>query len=142
MRRILKLGAIIEQISFNSRTLGRVRPIFDPKLASFAEFQFTHPGKGATLNRQDIFSYAPVSIHAPWEGCDYNNLHILLEELLFQFTHPGKGATSIGRRFDLDLFSFNSRTLGRVRPFKDGVGNLAGKFQFTHPGKGATSLPP
>ena len=33
-------------------------------------FQFTHPGKGAThLHPHDEYKLA-VSIHAPWEGCD------------------------------------------------------------------------
>ena len=79
-------------------------------------FQFTHPGKGATsmvsptVARATSFNsrtlgrvrlslvYSPitvmsVSIHAPWEGCDYN-LSIRRDATLrFQFTHPGKGAT-------------------------------------------------
>ena len=79
---------------FNSRTLGRVRPTappagreprgvsihapwegcdlpFDRVNDHEPEFQFTHPGKGAT--RSAIF--VPIA----W--------------VLFQFTHPGKGAT-------------------------------------------------
>ena len=79
-------------------------------------FQFTHPGKGATLlfgggvQCVEVSIHAPwegcdqgrnryteeeakVSIHAPWEGCDeiYQALKERLQE--FQFTHPGKGAT-------------------------------------------------
>ena len=34
-----------------------------------------------------------VSIHAPREGCDYDNIYGLHEEDGFQFTHPGRGAT-------------------------------------------------
>ena len=38
-------------------------------------FQFTHPGKGATrLEQYDAIECAIVSIHAPWEGCDYLGL--------------------------------------------------------------------
>ena len=57
--------------SFNSRTLGRVRQADIASTEAGTEFQFTHPGKGAT-------------------GIDLMT-HIELK--LFQFTHPGKGAT-------------------------------------------------
>ena len=33
-------------------------------------FQFTHPGKGATVLEPRIYDLIKVSIHAPWEGCD------------------------------------------------------------------------
>ncbi len=33
-------------------------------------FQFTHPGKGATLPVYQYNGRSRVSIHAPWEGCD------------------------------------------------------------------------
>ena len=33
-------------------------------------FQFTHPGKGATVVEGGRFPSIKVSIHAPWEGCD------------------------------------------------------------------------
>ena len=79
--------------SFNSRTLGRVRRY--PRLGWFSHgwFQFTHPGKGATGNVGKAIKLLFVSIHAPWEGCD---LHGVLHLVRFP--------------------SFNSRTLGRVRP--------------------------
>ena len=35
---------------------------------------------------------------------------------------------------------FNSRTLGRVRPFYPSYKSFGNKFQFTHPGKGATEF--
>ena len=102
------------------------------------QFQFTHPGKGATpslnvttmpligfnsrtLGRVRHFELAPsqlprlVSIHAPWEGCDI---------------YGAKLAPS--RR------GFNSRTLGRVRQGRLSLDVNLYKFQFTHPGKGAT----
>ena len=37
--------------------------------------------------------YFSVSIHAPWEGCDFSDGYDRSIELVFQFTHPGKGAT-------------------------------------------------
>ena len=55
-------------------------------------FQFTHPGKGATVGTQQGKDIHYVSIHAPWEGCD-----LLTQRVTYL----------IGR--------FNSRTLGRVR---------------------------
>ena len=81
-------------ISFNSRTLGRVRlelsdlyrllqevsihaPWEGCDLKAVTEhikqagFQFTHPGKGATTSRLTVVHTVNVSIHAPWEGCDY-----------------------------------------------------------------------
>ena len=59
---------------------------------SMVEFQFTHPGKGATEVLLPARLLLPVSIHAPWEGCD---VAATLERYTpeFQFTHPGKGAT-------------------------------------------------
>ena len=55
-------------------------------------FQFTHPGKGATKVVSARYSLLEVSIHAPWEGCDVSL-----------------------PKWRLLKFSFNSRTLGRVR---------------------------
>ena len=39
-------------------------------LGSISVFQFTHPGKGATAFRRLQVQAHQVSIHAPWEGCD------------------------------------------------------------------------
>ena len=78
-------------------------------------FQFTHPGKGATARVLLSEVSSAVSIHAPWEGCDWTRGLIILTTIVsihapwegcdsalsqvfsaswkFQFTHPGKGAT-------------------------------------------------
>ena len=56
-------------------------------------FQFTHPGKGATRTQPHIDIEVRVSIHAPWEGCDWEIPHTAGVRNQFQFTHPGKGAT-------------------------------------------------
>ena len=101
---------------FNSRTLGRVRQeqhgdtmrlkivsihapwegcdtICTNSYSISVMFQFTHPGKGATVKQDRHNHRYKVSIHAPWEGCDDNAvLHWRL------------------------YVCFNSRTLGRVRP--------------------------
>ena len=79
------------------------------------EFQFTHPGRGATTRglrqtprassfnsrtpggvrqRYATLISAPdlVSIHAPREGCD-SRMSPNPAITRFQFTHPGRGAT-------------------------------------------------
>ena len=67
----MRLACSSRERSFNSRTLGRVRPV--PTI--------TWP------------MLLPVSIHAPWEGCDMVGRFTPSKSLAFQFTHPGKGAT-------------------------------------------------
>ena len=59
-------------MSFNSRTPGGVRP--PPLKAPIyrLQFQFTHPGRGATAYQLWLYPF-----------------------LKFQFTHPGRGATDI-----------------------------------------------
>ena len=59
-------------------------------------FQFTHPGKGATKRANRLRGFGYVSIHAPWEGCDH-----------------------MATITNADEYSFNSRTLGRVRQIAD-----------------------
>ena len=80
------------------------------------EFQFTHPGRGATVEDSEVATWKPVSIHAPREGCDYGDGGGLFAYLKFQFTHPGRGATT-------------ERANGLLK---------LRMFQFTHPGRGAT----
>ena len=63
-------------------------------LASATEFQFTHPGRGATKLQERINDW----------------------EFKFQFTHPGRGATTGSGDPLPRLPSFNSRTPGGVRP--------------------------
>ena len=127
-------------------------------------FQFTHPGKGATVSPAVAHHLLGVSIHAPWEGCDKTFRGAKQPYREFQFTHPGKGATPaldidlIGKHVSIhapwegcDIFwilwsqrwsRFNSRTLGRVRLLGYGFEITINPFQFTHPGKGATGLVP
>ena len=78
-------------------------------------FQFTHPGKGATILKWEDGKFILVSIHAPWEGCD-----------------------CAPRLCISALPCFNSRTLGRVRQLATISLPRYLLFQFTHPGKGAT----
>ena len=132
-----------------------------PRDEYVSAFQFTHPGKGATIIVDFLVGEQSVSIHAPWEGCDltkhkryylrqgfnsrtlgrvrqfFGKTYISINE--FQFTHPGKGATVSVRLSSMLLQCFNSRTLGRVRQITAIIRLTSGQFQFTHPGKGATT---
>ena len=124
--------------SFNSRTPGGVRlvliitPMGDRHVSIHAPregcdhdelcsvigrsvFQFTHPGRGATINSmaQKLFG-------------------------VFQFTHPGRGATGSPTTMEIPPSGFNSRTPGGVRHPVGWVNCFAEWFQFTHPGRGAT----
>ena len=83
-------------IGFNSRTPGGVRlkdatnsrgatrvSIHAPRegcdlvcarlFSISVQFQFTHPGRGATARIERVDTSCPVSIHAPREGCDESN---------------------------------------------------------------------
>ena len=67
-----------------------MRPIL---VARLIEFQFTHPGRGATQCGVQPAEGATVSIHAPREGCDWIVSLVSALTAPFQFTHPGRGAT-------------------------------------------------
>ena len=103
-------------------------------------FQFTHPGRGATISVTQRDTEPTVSIHAPREGCDrdlpksptstpsFNSrtpggvrqkIHRHPDKAKeFQFTHPGRGATALAQQIEAERK----------------------KFQFTHPGRGATIM--
>ena len=71
VRRTLS-GTLKEEPSFNSRTPGGVRRQRGLQLDNLLkEFQFTHPGRGATSKPYPSISSRRVSIHAPREGCDH-----------------------------------------------------------------------
>ena len=79
-------------VCFNSRTLGRVRPKRTERIIVVFPFQFTHPGKGATLI--SFHTFVMLSFNSRTLGrvrpvCPRE----LLRTTVFQFTHPGKGAT-------------------------------------------------
>ena len=90
--------ASLPETCFNSRTLGRVRrsgSIFSTASVAVSihapwegcdyidlvrhdkarRFQFTHPGKGATVFADPTILEYRVSIHAPWEGCDFYSVY-------------------------------------------------------------------
>ena len=81
--------------SFNSRTLGRVRPPWNRRSNHSREFQFTHPGKGATVDLFVGYAVSRVSIHAPWEGCD-SLLHLDTHRMAFVSIHaPWEGCDEL-----------------------------------------------
>ena len=122
---------------FNSRTPGGVRLTIYSIILSTIRFQFTHPGRGATVDGYIDDLLIVVSIHAPREGCDFSSTRIVARSMsfnsrtpggvrqakeesesasaLFQFTHPGRGATADAVREDTPYIGFNSRTPGGVR---------------------------
>ena len=108
-------ASVSETISFNSRTLGRVRLVRIEICLPLYGFN------SRTLGRVRHF----------FRG-------LVLSDTVFQFTHPGKGATRRLPHNDRRKRCFNSRTLGRVRLRFFAAGCLSNVFQFTHPGKGAT----
>ena len=104
-------------MSFNSRTLGRVRPVPAPKHREHGSFQFTHPGKGATFKPSDVTRFSRSFNSRTLGRVRLISSNDFFLPAMFQFTHPGKGATGwCNGRFCVH------------------------KFQFTHPGKGATSV--
>ena len=115
-----------------------MRPGGQSPLAGINLFQFTHPGRGATLILTLDDHGCLVSIHAPREGCDravsrdpgtqdgFNSRTPGGVRRLFTPANVGKSIVSIHApregcdimipRNDYDFF----------------------QFQFTHPGRGAT----
>ena len=79
------------------------------------EFQFTHPGKGATLASDVLPFMRDVSIHAPWEGCDPDEPHPRPSRLAVSIHAPWEGCDLREIILFTHTLCFNSRTLGRVR---------------------------
>ena len=101
-------------------------------------FQFTHPGRGATTPSPTLVSSSPsfnsrtpggvrlqqwdlqhikplVSIHAPREGCDLPLTPRSLSYKSFNSRTLGRVRPPLVHSSTCRLFSFNSRTLGRER---------------------------
>ena len=103
-------------VCFNSRTLGRVRRKVTFTSIFASKFQFTHPGKGATL--------CPSRLRSTLRCFNSRTL--------------GRVRPQYPTANFLFYRCFNSRTLGRVRRATQGNIIFSREFQFTHPGKGAT----
>ena len=130
----------IVQTGFNSRTLGRVRLLVPSRVKTLITFQFTHPGKGATAAVFKGCARVIVSIHAPWEGCDFSVLSTRIRRIRVSIHAPWEGCDA---HYGVDVprgrgVSIHAPWEGcDTITIKAAVGEL--KFQFTHPGKGATS---
>ena len=81
------------QWCFNSRTLGRVRLRSKRALLENSEFQFTHPGKGATKDGRGAVEDLERFNSRTLGRVRRRHIHRLRILRMFQFTHPGKGAT-------------------------------------------------
>ena len=125
------------------------------------QFQFTHPGRGATPKKPADPKPAKVSIHAPREGCDQKNLadadavrvsihapregcdepnnDMIMRAESFNSRTPG-GVRPVTFSTLACIICFNSRTPGGVRPAVPLLASLLLGFQFTHPGRGATDI--
>ena len=104
-------------------------------------FQFTHPGRGATVEPNNDVIMRAVSIHAPREGCDSSIPATTFATLRFNSRTPGGVRRVITRtRFDEQTFQFTHP--GRGATYLCGVACTTLRFQFTHPGRGATENNP
>ena len=125
--------------NFNPRTPCGVRPADLPKAHAEAQFQSTHPLRGATLVSPPALLALCISIHAPLAGCDPPGL-------------PGQAVGEISIHAplagcDVAAFhasardaDFNPRTPCGVRlPALTDQAVMA-RFQSTHPLRGATAL--
>ena len=104
-----------------------------------AQFQFTHPGRGATHDDKHTMLLSLVSIHAPREGCDIS-LDKIRARSDVSIHAPREGCDTDLIRSVSSLISFNSRTPGGVRLLSNEIPAYEKEFQFTHPGRGATHI--
>ena len=112
---VAEKNGFTEGISFNSRTPGGVRPSSAEGLIPDSEFQFTHPGRGATTytNRKNV-TFCEFQFTHPGRGATKPNNH--REQLHHVSIHaPREGCDRRGRDLRRPLYSFNSRTPGGVR---------------------------
>mgnify|MGYP006961132480 CR=1 FL=1 len=110
--RLFQRGDSVLSERFNSRTPGGVRPLkrmreqndfavsihapregcdyrFNPFRLLAYQFQFTHPGRGATAKMTLTEIQREVSIHAPREGCDWWRATYLTTFPCFNSRTPG-----------------------------------------------------
>ena len=80
-------------MGFNSRTPGGVRLTLRAKVYTFQLFQFTHPGRGATVFFFSLV-WAKKSFNSRTPGgVRRRSIIVQMGDGAFQFTHPGRGAT-------------------------------------------------
>ena len=107
------------------------------------EFQFTHPGRGATRGcRLRALPLLRFNSRTPG-GVRLFSVHSFISVLMFQFTHPGRGATPCRVHGDATC----SVSIHAPREGCDDTASTRNigiriSFQFTHPGRGATAYVP
>ena len=79
-----------------------------------------------------------ISIHAPREGSDEEELRQYLIDALFQSTLPARGATLCGTECLIKAVNFNPRSPRGERHGLGCLGDSNGEFQSTLPARGAT----
>ena len=134
---LLVVMAFARCLCFNSRTPGGVRPATQATFSRASRFQFTHPGRGATIGQTKPQVPYDVSIHAPREGCDGRMCVYISPPRRFNSRTPG-GV----RRVRSLIILTTIVSIHAPREGCDGTFEVDGEsvelFQFTHPGRGAT----
>ena len=122
---------------FQSTRPARGATYNDGAIVAMWEFQSTRPARGATCGEEWITEVNDISIHAPREGRDQQNLEERICREKFQSTRPARGATGDAARRSAN-FEFQSTRPARgatpARPHRI-IGFL---FQSTRPARGAT----
>ena len=97
------------------------------------QFQFTHPGRGATNFALKLFIPTAVSIHAPREGCDEKER--ILNRLQRVSIHaPREGCDLLPLYSIVGQLRFNSRTPGGVRRIPHSMREEVARFNSRTPG--------
>ena len=109
-----------------------------PPHHEFFQFQFTHPGRGATGNVGKAIKLLFVSIHAPREGCDCVLAVATVATTSFNSRTPGgvRLAAAAARLAALRV-SIHAPREGCDQDTTKTI-QINKTFQFTHPGRGAT----
>ena len=81
------------------------------RLLALILFQSMHPIKDATHDKSPIGLLYPISIHAPYKGCNVFTKSLSSYVMLFQSMHPIKDATLINVLFLAKRWDFNPCTL-------------------------------
>ena len=99
---------------FNPRTPRGVRLARRGLSSATCQFQSTHPARGATLPTGQLLRIAPISIHAPREGCDSRTRPQRTSWGNFNPRTP-RGVRLLGNFVVTSPFDFNPRTPRGVR---------------------------
>ena len=91
--RLFQRGDSVLSERFNSRTPGGVRRQVCSLLGMLEEFQFTHPGRGATNSAAHLDSRGERFNSRTPGGVRREDTIQLRGRNEFQFKHPGRGAT-------------------------------------------------